>query len=334
MRKVRSFLFACLSLTMVFTVLIGLSPIEIRANTDGGEFIYGDLNGDGNIDSTDAALLTRYMLEIISDFPSADGMKAADVNGDGEIDSIDYTLLSRRLLDIIDYFPVEEDSTEVIDTEAPSIPENLEAIEVTDTSVTLKWDASVDNVSVKGYNVYSSRSSFPTVTSDTKITISNLVPENTYTFSVNAFDEEGNESDKSESIEVTTPLTILESGLTIEEQELFDLVNEARVSEGLEPLVLDLELTHVARILAQEMSDNNSFEPTEPFKAVRENNISYRAVGVNSAGARSPERVANMWSAHDKDTGLIYNESLEYTGVGIVRNSSYGRAAVQLYVAR
>ncbi|MDQ2087872.1 dockerin type I repeat-containing protein, partial [Herbivorax sp. ANBcel31] len=77
-RNVRVFLFACLSLSMVFTILMGLSPIETRANTDDGEFIYGDLNGDGNVDSTDAALLTRYMLEIISDFPSPHGMKAAD----------------------------------------------------------------------------------------------------------------------------------------------------------------------------------------------------------------------------------------------------------------
>ncbi|MDQ2086550.1 dockerin type I domain-containing protein [Herbivorax sp. ANBcel31] len=205
MRKVRSFLFACLSLSMVFTVLMGVSPIETRANTDDGEFIYGDLNGDGNIDSTDAALLTRYMLEIISDFPSPDGMKAADLNGDGEIDSIDYTLLSRRLLDIIDHFPVEDASPtpDPIDTEPPTIPQSVEVTEITDTTATLKWDSSNDNEAVEGYNIYSDGTKVKTTT-DTTATLTELLSNQKYLFSVTAFDEAGNESDASDYVEVTT----------------------------------------------------------------------------------------------------------------------------------
>ncbi|MDQ2085198.1 glycosyl hydrolase 53 family protein [Herbivorax sp. ANBcel31] len=69
--------------------------------------IYGDLNGDGKIDSTDYTLLRRYILEITDGFPSENGFINADVNGDGIIDSNDLVFMGRYLLEIIDEFPVE-----------------------------------------------------------------------------------------------------------------------------------------------------------------------------------------------------------------------------------
>ncbi|MDQ2087161.1 glycoside hydrolase family 9 protein [Herbivorax sp. ANBcel31] len=76
-------------------------------------FTYGDLNGDGIIDSTDYMLLSRYILEI-SDLPQVDtegnpypGHLAADLNDDGQIDSTDSTLLQRYILEIISSFPAE-----------------------------------------------------------------------------------------------------------------------------------------------------------------------------------------------------------------------------------
>ncbi|MDQ2085817.1 endo-1,4-beta-xylanase [Herbivorax sp. ANBcel31] len=67
--------------------------------------MYGDLNGDGSIDSSDATLLQRHALEI-QELPES-SLLAADLNGDGVIDSSDYALLSRYILEIIDSFPVE-----------------------------------------------------------------------------------------------------------------------------------------------------------------------------------------------------------------------------------
>jgi len=69
--------------------------------------LYGDLNGDGEIDTVDLALLGRFVLGIINEFPSENGEIAADLNGDVIIDTIDYTLLKRYILVIIDKFPVE-----------------------------------------------------------------------------------------------------------------------------------------------------------------------------------------------------------------------------------
>ncbi|MDQ2086157.1 glycoside hydrolase family 9 protein [Herbivorax sp. ANBcel31] len=70
-------------------------------------FVYGDLDGDGEVSSTDYALLSRHVLhqQVITD---SDVLKAADVNGDGVIDSTDAALIKRYVLDIIDTFPAEE----------------------------------------------------------------------------------------------------------------------------------------------------------------------------------------------------------------------------------
>ena len=67
--------------------------------------IYGDLNGDGIINSIDAALLARHTLEI--EKLSSSALLAADLNGDGIVNSIDSTLLSRYVLEIISSFPVK-----------------------------------------------------------------------------------------------------------------------------------------------------------------------------------------------------------------------------------
>ena len=66
---------------------------------------FGDLNGDGVIDSMDAALLNRYIMEVSTSIPKID---AADLNGDGLINSMDATLLSRYILEVIDRFPAED----------------------------------------------------------------------------------------------------------------------------------------------------------------------------------------------------------------------------------
>ncbi|MDQ2087750.1 carbohydrate-binding protein [Herbivorax sp. ANBcel31] len=58
----------------------------------------GDLNGDGRIDSTDATLLQRHLLEITP--LTGDALLNADINGDGEIDTMDYALVTRYILEI------------------------------------------------------------------------------------------------------------------------------------------------------------------------------------------------------------------------------------------
>ncbi|MFZ5988341.1 MAG: glycoside hydrolase family 9 protein [Bacillota bacterium] len=69
--------------------------------------IYGDMSGDGLVNSTDYTLLKRHLLGTINWFPPGPDLRTVDLNGDGLVNSTDLTLLKRYLLRIITVFPVE-----------------------------------------------------------------------------------------------------------------------------------------------------------------------------------------------------------------------------------
>ncbi|MGG8495850.1 GEVED domain-containing protein, partial [Tenacibaculum sp. TC6] len=101
-----------------------------------------------------------------------------------------------------------EDYTVVIggsqsDTQAPTAPSGLTASNVAQTSLTLSWTASTDNVGVTGYDVYQGSTKISTVTGTTS-NVSGLTANTTYSFSVKAKDAAGNESGSSNVVSVTT----------------------------------------------------------------------------------------------------------------------------------
>lgn len=95
-------------------------------------------------------------------------------------------------------------SAVVADTVAPSVPANLRSTEQTDSSVTLAWDPSTDNVGVAAYVVtYSFGTKTLTVTTTTA-SITGLSPSTAYTFYVKAKDAAGNLSGDSPNLQVST----------------------------------------------------------------------------------------------------------------------------------
>ena len=93
------------------------------------------------------------------------------------------------------------------DTAAPSIPGPIEVAEITTTEVTLTWAASTDNVGVARYavqHVYTDVAMLHS-TPTNSITIANLRPSATYTFSVRALDAAGNSSLSTPSLRLTMP---------------------------------------------------------------------------------------------------------------------------------
>ncbi len=70
------------------------------------EIIYGDLNGSGDVNSTDYALLKRCLLGTVDQ--SSVNLSAGDVDNSGDINSTDYALMKRYLLGIIDKFPADK----------------------------------------------------------------------------------------------------------------------------------------------------------------------------------------------------------------------------------
>lgn len=89
------------------------------------------------------------------------------------------------------------------DTQAPSTPTNLVASNVAETTVTLGWNASSDNVGVVGYDIYSGASNLGTVTA-TSANITGLVANTSYSFTVKAKDAAGNVSGSSNTVTVKT----------------------------------------------------------------------------------------------------------------------------------
>ena len=85
------------------------------------------------------------------------------------------------------------------DTEAPTVPTNLQASNITTFSIDLSWTASTDNVGVTSYDIYIN-GNLEVATSTTSITISNLLPDSNYSFAVLAKDIANNAS------QLSTPL--------------------------------------------------------------------------------------------------------------------------------
>ncbi|MFC4113202.1 glycosyl hydrolase family 18 protein [Nonomuraea zeae] len=89
------------------------------------------------------------------------------------------------------------------DTTAPSVPGNLRSTGVTNTSVTLAWDAATDNVAVTGYEIYRGTTLITTVTGTTH-TDTGLTASTAYTYTVRARDAAGNRSAASNTVTATT----------------------------------------------------------------------------------------------------------------------------------
>ena len=89
------------------------------------------------------------------------------------------------------------------DTLAPSPPANLHSTSVTASEVSLAWDAASDNVAVTGYRLYRDGQQVATP-SGTNYTDSGLEAGRTYSYTVTALDQAGNESPPTPVLEVTT----------------------------------------------------------------------------------------------------------------------------------
>jgi len=89
------------------------------------------------------------------------------------------------------------------DTQAPTAPANLIASNITQTTLSLSWNASSDNIGVTGYDVYRGTTKITTVTS-TSFNVTGLSANTAYSFYVKAKDAAGNISASSNTINVTT----------------------------------------------------------------------------------------------------------------------------------
>ena len=122
------------------------------------------------------------------------------------------------------------------------------------------------------------------------------------------------------------------------EREVVQLVNQERAKEGLSPLKIDLEISNIARIKSQDMSDKKYFShnsPTygSPFDMLKQFGITYKGAGENIAkGQRTAKEVVDAWMNSEGHRKNIMNPNYTHIGVGYVStNTTYW---TQLFLAK
>jgi uncharacterized YkwD family protein len=104
-------------------------------------------------------------------------------------------------------------------------------------------------------------------------------------------------------------------------QQVLELVNQARMNAGLQPLNENRRLSNMAMAKAQDMYNNHYFDhqsPTygSPFDMMKAFGITYSTAGENIAlGQTSPTEVMNQWMSSPGHRANILNGS--YTQIGV-----------------
>lgn len=129
------------------------------------------------------------------------------------------------------------------------------------------------------------------------------------------------------------------SNMNSDEKEVFNLINQQRTNNGLSALKEDNEVQRVARIKAEDMVTNNYFSHTSPtygspFDMLKSFKISYKTAGENIAANSSNSGAVNAWMNSSGHKANILNSSFNYTGIGVVNSSKYGKIFVQMFIGK
>lgn len=127
--------------------------------------------------------------------------------------------------------------------------------------------------------------------------------------------------------------------MTADEKEVFNLINQQRTNNGLQPLKVDNEVQRVAKIKAQDMVTNNYFSHESPvygspFDMLKNFKVSYTTAGENIAGNSSNSVAVNAWMNSSGHKANILNSSFNYTGIGVVSSPKYGKIYVQMFIGK
>ncbi|SDN38607.1 uncharacterized protein, YkwD family [Fictibacillus solisalsi] len=122
--------------------------------------------------------------------------------------------------------------------------------------------------------------------------------------------------------------------LTADEKQMVDKVNQEREKAGVKPLQVDMELTKMARVKAQDMIDNNYFDHNSPkygspFDMMKQFGIQYQTAGENIAGNSSVDGAHTSLMNSQGHRENILKSDYTKVGIGIVDGGKYGKMFVQ-----
>ena len=127
--------------------------------------------------------------------------------------------------------------------------------------------------------------------------------------------------------------------MSSDEKEVFNLINKERQNNGLSVLKVDGEVQRVARIKAEDLVNNNYFShqsPTygSPFDMLKSFKITYNTAGENIARNSSNSGAVTAWMNSPGHRANILNGNFNYTGIGVVNGSKYGKIYVQMFIGK
>lgn len=136
-----------------------------------------------------------------------------------------------------------------------------------------------------------------------------------------------------------TPTTPSTQGLTTQEQQMLNLVNQERSRNRLAPLQADLQLTRLARLKSQDMISKRYFShqsPTygSPFDMLKNNGVSYRTAGENIAGNGSVSGAHTALMNSPGHRANILKREFTHVGIGVIDGGQYGKMFTQLFIGR
>jgi uncharacterized YkwD family protein len=127
--------------------------------------------------------------------------------------------------------------------------------------------------------------------------------------------------------------------LTVEEQQMLELVNKERTAVGLSPLAVDPALTKTARLKSQDMVDNKYFShdsPTygSPFDMMEKFGITYNAAGENIACNQGVQAAHEALMNSPGHKANILSKDYTHIGIGIVNGGPCGKMFTQQFIGK
>lgn len=204
----------------------------------------------------------------------------------------------------------------------PPTPLNLVGSDITSNSVRLSWETQGEVTNLTTFDIYNGNEVVKSVKGSKTVTLDGLTPETLYSLSVRAKNVQGDLSEFSNKISITT-LKGTDGGFSKEMLDLLKLVNEARAADGKQPLKMNAKLVAAAEFHANDMKNNNFFSHTgsngsSVSNRVQDQGYSWSRVAENIAnGQRTVQEVHNTWMNSSGHRGNIL--SANYTEIGMAR---------------
>lgn len=124
------------------------------------------------------------------------------------------------------------------------------------------------------------------------------------------------------------------TGLTKEEENMLQLINQVRAKNGLSPLQVDYQLLKIARAKSRDMVQENYFahySPNygSPFEMMQELGIDYYLAGENIAGAPDVKLAHQQLMKSKSHRENILHSDFTYVGIGVVEGGPYNKIYTQ-----